>query len=141
MYDPPRIGRGAAVSSLAAGPIFLTVMTLGHADGLEDAARILLIILLFSMFAVPFSFMLAIVPNLLGAWTLTHLGRGNDAMRLPVVWAIVGALVAGLFIARSDPSEAGMIAAFATTGGACALICRCFTRWPEPATLQPEDVR
>lgn len=132
-YEAPRIGRGVLGASVAAGPIFMTASAVvgvlrGANFGVIGPDDLPFVFVLLAL-SVPFGFVLAAIPNLLGAWALSRLGRGNDAVRLPVVWAVIGALAAGLAIAAADPADAESIAAFSATGAACALLCRWGTRW------------
>jgi hypothetical protein len=136
MYATPAFQRGAVIASVSAGPIFVLAFALtGLSAGVDAASALgagLVAIVGVGVIAIPFGFMLSIVPNLIGAWILAMLGQGNDGVRLPVVWIVVGSLAAGLFAWAIRPSFGGaeMVVAFAATGGACALICRRFTRWP-----------
>lgn len=131
----PRIAGGVIAASVAAGPIFLLATLIAEATfdrtlwgGIDQALSTMAIL---SLFSVPFGFVFSFVPNLVGAWALSRLGCGNDAVRLPVVWALVGGVAAGLFAwaVNSDEADAGLIATFAVTGAACALICRRPVRW------------
>jgi hypothetical protein len=83
------------------------------------------------LFAVPVGFVVSIVPNLLGTALLATLGRDNIALRLPPIWALVGAGSGGTIAALlgSGPASAEPVALVAGIGAVSALLCRWKTAW------------
>jgi hypothetical protein len=131
---------GANVASLAAGPMFLASLVLAAwasfpssvvvIDSVGDGSASGILGLTLS--AIPIGYMLAILPNLAGAWLMYGLGQRNEAGKLPVMWALAGAAAAGipLAILLPDTSAADIaICCAAFTGTSCALIARKFTCW------------
>lgn len=124
---------GIIIATLAAGPLFVAGLAIGA--WLTDPAKVLdpntlpaARVLFLLPFAMIFGALPAVAPTVLGATLLHWLGERNIAMRLPVVWVIVGALASGSAIVAfgGDPAT---IVAFPFTGGSCALICRWRAGW------------
>ncbi len=130
---------GAMMASLAAGPAFLASLAVAYwaserpgtytlptnIDGIGGG-----MIALF--FTVPFGFVIAMIPNIVGSWFMHGLGIGNFAARLPVAWALAGAGAAGMpfvFIPELVGVYAPTDTAFALTGASCALIAHRFATW------------
>lgn len=134
-----RIAIASGVSAVAAGYIFIVstgvmrivdALASGRAPfGYEMAA--LAGALLFGWIAIPFGFVLAIVPCLVGTAVLTVLGQRLSLVRHPFVWAATGGLAivipagAQLFAPDGRPVVGMMIA-----GIGCALVSRALIRWP-----------
>lgn len=128
------------LASMAAGPLFLLGFCLGiWADdpgkqvGIDlDGAAITGIPML-ALVAAFFGTILALPVNLLGASLMTWLGNRNEATRLPVMWALAGALTCALSVAATGAGPASghatILVAFTFTGACCALICRRRMQW------------
>lgn len=129
------------LASLAAGPVFL--LGLAASAWAATAASPVPIpadlgfgtfgVVVVTIPAIVVGFVLAIVPNILGATVMTRLGRRNVAMRLPIAWALAGGLATGLpfellSIAPAGDDRIGVFA-FVFTGTCCALICRRRAEW------------
>ena len=78
---------------------------------------------------------MACLPLALGSVSLSLIGRFDETARLPVVWALAGAAMAGVpslvLNEGATPESTAFVAAFAWTGAACALIARAGTRWSD----------
>lgn len=138
--NPASIG----LASVVAGPIFgssllaawwiIIPATRPEAITISDVLQFLAAILPACLITTPFGMIFSIVPNILGTLMMAWLGAHCAALRQPIAWAMVGALIAGLpiWICAPDPSGTPYVLAFALTGAACALVCRCGARWPTP---------
>lgn len=117
------------LASLCAGPIFMLLLILWTAVIASPQWQGGPSALFITPLAVPFGFVVALVPNLLGTAAMHAMGKANDAARLPVFWALAGAILAGGILLAFDapPKLAGL---FAATGAASALVCRIGARWP-----------
>ncbi len=139
---------GPLIASIAAGAVFLIVyLTVDLVTGsslpvtnepLTDAIlKWLFLAGVFVAVGTPIGFLYAIIPNLIGNAVMHWVGSHMVAARPGGVWAIVGALAAGvpaaLIAAANNAAKEGISVtmAFAITGGVCALICRRFTRWAD----------
>ncbi len=93
----------------------------------------------FIAIGTPVGFLYAIIPNLIGNVVMHWIGTRVTSARAGGIWAIVGALAAGvpaaLIAAPNNPANEGisLTMSFAITGGVCALVCRRFTRWTDEA--------
>lgn len=132
--DRPGISGPVCCASLAAGPVFVIVTMVQSGmdmtvDAIVRAGSWLLILLTISPFIVGFGFIIAVLPNLIGAWLLRWLSTDNIGARLPVLWALVGGLAGGAIgTVFSAPQE--IVVPLAASGIVCALVCRRGMRWP-----------
>lgn len=128
------------LASVAAGPLFLLGIGIGlwaddpgTARSIDLTGSIIPATPLIALLTVFFGAIVAVLPNLLGAWLMTWLGNRNDAARLPVMWALAGALASAFFVVAADSRPAGepstTLVAFTFTGACCALICRRRITW------------
>lgn len=79
-----------------------------------------------------FGAIIAAVPNIICGAVMIRLGENIGAMRLPVVWALVGAVVAGIpafAITLGTAQSISVGCAFAFTGAGCALVFRRGVQW------------
>lgn len=126
--------KGVAVASAAAGPLFILppflVSALWNPADLPNRT-LLFIIALF--LAVPFGFIISILPNVLATWLLARFGRENVGVRFWPFWALAGAgLGWAIDWAVTLTSGSGVPGPmFALVGLPCALICRWGTRWSD----------
>ena len=123
-------GCGAALAaSLVSGPVFLlsltaalAYMTLPDPVPLEPSALFAVALALIPATIV--GFVLAFVPNMLGAAMMAWIAEAHEAARDPLAWAAAGALLgtglAAMFTGVLSPGG------FATilTSAVCARICR-----------------
>ncbi|MES2451207.1 MAG: hypothetical protein V4610_11635 [Pseudomonadota bacterium] len=128
------------LASVAAGPLFLLGLCLG--TWADDPGKQLAIDLdgaaitgipMLALVAAFFGTILTLPLNLLGASLMTWLGNRNDAARLPVMWAMAGALTCALSVAATGAGPASghatSLVAFTFTGACCALVCRRRMQW------------
>lgn len=116
-------------AALCAGPIFsMTMLAMDLSNGIGAISPLRSGFLWIIPVSIFFGFLLSIIPNLIGASALLAIGDRNEAMRLPVVWGLVGGLLAG-WAAFGFGADMPGIVAFSTTGTLCALICRAGTIW------------
>ena len=137
--DRPRaeFATGVLYASLAAGPIFNTVVLLPPAIEEHDVfALVVAPIAALGLFilSVPIGFLLALIPNMIGGALLAWAGAYLPAARSWGVYAISGGLLGCLLAAFAegivaDSSVDASILLLGATGTACALICRHKTRW------------
>jgi hypothetical protein len=132
---------GVAVATLAGGPLFLLGAGLSllidnvaaaipvdiDFDG-PDIGLILVEIPIGFIIVMIFGGILAFLPNAIGSAALTWLGKRNPGARLPVFWALAGAIafaapVAALNMDWAEASPDSLVP-FVFTGACCALICR-----------------
>lgn len=126
------VAGGVGLATLLAGPVFVaTIFVGGWIDG-ERFSPGFAAALGMAMFAIPFGAILAFLPNLIGARLMATGGCHNVALRLPVMWLLIGG-AAGAAIGWSfDPSGTNQTtAAMACVGAMCAGLCRLFTRWDD----------
>lgn len=131
MSERVEIGAGVFFGTLVAGPAFVASMLLGLAHfqpGSMSGGGGLALLPVVMAAALPFGAVLAVVPVLLGATLMGQLGRWNEGARLPITWALVGALAAGVPSWLLDGGQEAT-ASFAATGALCALTARAKTRW------------
>ncbi len=146
------VGWGIVWGSLIAGPTFvaatagaLLYATLPQAIPVEggwiDPETVMALILLIIPVGL-FGFLLAFIPNAVGATLIGSLGRRFELARLPLVWAVAGVAMTtiplallGSFFGDQAPTAVGLV----ITSGLCALMCRRHTRWFDepPVTLNP----
>ena len=123
---------GALVASgligpvVAAGTVVFTIVT-QEGGGIST----LIAIPLMAAFAVPVGFVASVAPNIVGSALLAWLGRGNIGVRLPVMWALVGAGAGSLLALVLDGGTvpAAPTGSLAAIGATSALLCRWKTRW------------
>jgi hypothetical protein len=140
------IAKGILISSVAAGPIFVTLLgiealytSLPKAMPVPgDSSGVLMLFLIIPV--VAFGFFAALLPNAVGAWMMGNLGRHFEFAQLAPIWAATGSLgvvsalaLGGWFVADQSTGLSALI----ITGGICALICRHYTRWAECAPERP----
>ncbi|MBS0503774.1 MAG: hypothetical protein JSS55_08225 [Proteobacteria bacterium] len=126
---------GVALAAVAAGPAFVAAtgiaLLMSNPDPVPVNASSAVMLLLF-LPAIPFGAIMACLPIFLGALALSAIGCFDEIARLPVVWALAGAGMAGipaLLLIGGSPESAVFVAAFAWTGAICALIARAGTQW------------
>lgn len=139
------IGGAAARASLAGGPLVAVMSGIGillsgnpihtSADQLAQLGGIIVMMTVVGWFV-------AIIPNLIGSIVLGWLGRFNVGMRMPVVWAMVGAAAAGLpaWLTSNAYDRAEMTAAMAGIGAVSALLCRAKVRWDDDNAAPPVEL-
>ena len=133
MYRDITFAVGVGRASIAAGPVFLAAVAVFTAVSTPSPVPVAPSALLAVLIVVPAIMvggLLALIPNLIGTALLANMARSNAGIRLPVVWGLIGGLVAGGAAAFGE-IESVAIAAFAATGVVCALLCRSGTRWPD----------
>lgn len=130
------------IASLATGPLFVIGLSAGMSifngdpavatgDSGQIATSLLSALLLIPVSSIAGA-LLAVLPILAGNWLMTELARGNEALRFPPVWAIVGGAIAGTpaFLAwEGSPIDVALAAGFACAGAGSALICRAGAHW------------
>lgn len=127
-------------AALVAGPTFVLATVLaswiiGGAGTIDVAsAGTALIILPILAIATMFGAILALIPCAVGACAMGWLGRDNIGMRLPAMWGLAGAGLAG-FPAFSFGGDGPVSLALAITGAICALACRHRVQWENDAAL------
>jgi hypothetical protein len=123
---------GALLASVLIGPLVGAVGLVASALTDRDTALTTFYASpLVLLFAMPVGFAVSIVPNLIGTAVLAWAGRENEGVRLPALWALVGAAAGwglGLGLARGSSTNTGP-AMLAAIGVASALLCRWRTRW------------
>ena len=128
------------LASLSAGPLFLLGLRLGTwADhpgkgfGVELNGSAIAGMPMLALTAAFFGTILALPLNLLGASLMTWLGNRNEAMRLPVMWALAGAFACAFPVMAAGVGPAGgesaALVGFTFSGTCCALICRRRITW------------
>jgi hypothetical protein len=127
MYAPHNRYVGACIASLLAGPIFLCALAIGMlAENIEpthlDTTDLFAIPALI-LASVVFGTLISIVPNLIGTAAMLWMNDHLDDAGLPIVWMLVGGLLAGAVADLLLPTETFLIFAFGLTGAASALIC------------------
>ena len=123
---------GALVASLAAGPVFTApiFVWLGAAQyGLVGVGGGLLATAAVSIMSVPFGFLIALLPNLIGSAMLSWAGERRLWVRSWLFYAITGAVIGSLLaVIYVGEINVGMLH-LGLTGTACAALCRRGTRW------------
>jgi len=124
------------VASVLAGPLFVAcVMFPGvlakWSRGLDlyhiDASFFLVV-----AYAIVVGALIALPANLIGSATMIRIGDHALWARRPMAWALVGGVAASTPFALSGfmtQGNAGLVFAFAITGGCSALICRRRVSW------------
>ncbi len=131
--DQPGISGPVCCASLVAGPAFVMTMVLQSwwdrsIDAMSGDTWWPLALVVISPLVIGFGFILAVVPNLLGAWLLRWFATDNIGARLPIVWALAGGLFGGAIgLVLSAPQE--IVLPLTTSGIACALLCRRGLHW------------
>jgi hypothetical protein len=151
------IAKGVVISSIAAGPIFVTALggaalyaTLPKAIPIGPAVfdfAAISALLGMGLLVLMFGFVLALLPNALGGGVLGTLGLRSEIARIPVIWALVGIGLAAIPVALFPElriEEAPIGAALIITSALCALIVRRHTKWvvdaDEPITRAPASL-
>jgi hypothetical protein len=137
------VGSGILWSSLFAGPIFILATaaaffyhSLPNAVAVdenwftaESAMSLFISIVPVSIFG----FILALLPNILGAVVMGQLGRYFETARSPLAWGIMGVAMVAIplnlfqaFEGDGAPAAVGLL----LTAGLCALVSRRNARWP-----------
>ncbi len=128
---------GIFLAAFVAGPIFVTSMMLAYYISMIPAAvplsPAMLAMLPGMIITVPFGFLLAILPCLIGSALMTW-ASGLAIGRTRLSWVAAGSFAPFAATYRLVQTHDGGIACFALamTGGMCALICRRY------AETQPE---
>lgn len=119
--------RGACLASLLAGPIFLCALAVvALAENSEPMAvdigdlRWMPGVIIAGAF---FGAVIAIVPNLLGTALMLWVDDHLVDIGLPIVWALVGGLLAGTTAAFLSSDTEFLAPIFGLTGAASAVIC------------------
>ena len=129
-----------ALATTAAGPLFLLGIGIGSwiddPGATADIGQVVAIapmIAVIAVFASFFGTIIALIPNFIGAAIMIWLGNRNEAARLPLLWAMAGALACAVPVmaieAGSPGRSAETLVAFTFTGACCALICRRRIQW------------
>ena len=131
-FPPPIL-----TASLAAGPIFVVstgvaaayLRSPGSMVTTIDPSQIAALVMI-SVPAILFGFLLSIIPNLIGTAFLLIVGFEFHAARSPIAWigtgALFGAAIAWLTGGLGEPAAPfGLI----FTSACCAAICRRSARW------------
>ena len=149
MPHTPHSWAGIGLATVAAGPTFLLGLVLSAFLGRPAdtvslgvpslswgfVAYLAVLAMMVLIAACVIGIIIAFPVVMIAATLLIWLGQTNRGVRLPVFWALAGALLAALPVALVKVDQGSLVAAFALTGAVTASICRCFVRW------QPEDVR
>ena len=134
MSEKSRTGSAVVAATFAAGPAFLLSTGLSAlAQSAETIPRfdseMLVLALAMGVIAILVGAVLAVIPCLVGVAILSRIASSFDALRLPVVWALIGGLagyaVGSLFLPIDDAVPGVM----ALTGASCALAGRSCLRW------------
>jgi len=131
-------GYAAIIASTAAGPLFLLSLTgatlylrMPEPIPVDPSALLGIAAMLVPAFVI--GFVLAFVPNLLGASAMATLAERRDAARAPFAWTAAGALagtgIAALFADFNDDRSVAF--ALILTSAACARICRAQLHWED----------
>lgn len=146
LVDGPRLLAGIVVAALVAGPVFFVVGTLlstvipspgGEVFRWAEAQALPLILLT----AVRYAFLPALLPMTVGAAGMAVVGAMFRSARAWLAWLAAGMLLAGIACLLFPDLLAFRLLAISllVTGGACGLVCRAFTRWPQDADAAEED--
>ena len=132
----------AGFASLAGVPLLIAMSGIGmllSGDPVHVDLTLLQGLPIAMFMLLPAAWIVAIVPNLLGAHLLGWLGRGNVGVRLPAVWAIAGAAAAGVpaWLMSGIDDTWRTPAAMAGIGAVNALLCRAKIRWDD--TVPPAN--
>jgi hypothetical protein len=130
----------ALLGSSPAGPLFVTVLTaemlyatLPDPLVIEAGGIVFFVIALF-VSLIP-GFLLAFVPNLLGAALMGRAGEVSETARTPLAWVAAGTgagtMLAALFTGFSDGAPAAV--ALIVTSAGCARLCRSQIDWEDQA--------
>lgn len=126
---PDRV-TGPLLASFLAGPVFVSPLLLAELNRAGGAELLGIVFILFM--ATLIGFVLALVPNILGAALMVGLGRRWRMARHRAAWAAVGFTLGWLLaFAFSREILFAANAWLAATGLACASIVRHFTAWPD----------
>lgn len=128
----------AGKAMLLAGPIFLASTLAASLYQMlpepipvesENVAQMFVITLI----SVPIGAILACFPVLLGAMTLSTLGKHSSLFRTPITWTISGLLIGFAIMAALSLGEREMAMNFAllVTCAACARIARIGVTWSD----------
>jgi hypothetical protein len=133
---------GAVLASAAAGPLFLLGVLLGILSNAPAAAipielNVSIADVPAMLVGVPASLailvilggVVAVLPAMIGTAAMVRLGDLNPAFRLPVMWALAGAIGCALFVTVNGNESSAALVALTFTGTCCALICRCGVEW------------
>jgi len=91
------------------------------------------------MLAIPFGFLLALLPMVVGVLVMSRLGESSEDLRHPAAWGFAGfAMSAALLILFGVTDIAGG-PALLFTGTCCALLARGRVRWTD-LDVQPEEL-
>jgi hypothetical protein len=122
----------AALASLAAGPVFVTVATFGDfyrgipATFEIDWADIVALLQMIPL-VLPIGALIAFAPNILGTIVMSQWSQRSWLARTPMAWIVAGgAFGAGLGQVLTGGDTFGAMPAFVVTGGLCAAVCRLF---------------
>ena len=133
MIDRYRMGGAACAAAIAAGPSFLIWLGIalyvsaipGPVPVTNDVAAPLIMAFFASLIV---GTMIALLPCLFGTWAMALLGERLAIMRPMTVWGLVGATLAGGFVAGVTRDDVGQLSpiviAMALTGATCAAIAR-----------------
>lgn len=125
----PGGGKAGIAASLVAGPIFVAsfllaaeIASVGAAPAELDAQGVALFFGVLAI-AIPFGFVIAIVPCVIVASLMTPLARRPGVGRLAPVWMIAGAAPIAPFALYTETAALETFA-LAATGALCALVAR-----------------
>jgi hypothetical protein len=92
----------------------------------------------FLLLSIPFGAIVGCLPVMFGTGVLGWLGKFNAGTRLPPLWALAGAAMAGVPAWIASGNEGGdPIAALAIAGALSALAARAGTRWIDEGEHRP----
>ncbi|HEU4969588.1 hypothetical protein [Sphingomonas sp.] len=130
---------GLLYGIFAAGPAFVAGLGIVEIAGARAALPTQAgLYAALAVLSVPFGAIIGCVPVMFGTGVLGWLGKYNIGSRLPPVWALAGAAMAGVPAWMVNHREAGdAMAAFAIAGALSALAARAGTRWVDDDALHP----
>lgn len=124
------------LACLVAGPVFVWTNML--ADLYLRLPQPILIspndiaaLLIFSLLATLFGFVLALLPTSLGTLLMHSLGEHVEAARTPLAWTLAGAAIGGglAMLFGTWPDSPATALALVATSALCARICRRSVQW------------
>lgn len=134
MYEKPRTGPAVAAATFAAGPAFLLsawLSAMAQPAGTVQRfdADILVLAVTVSVMVILIGALVAVIPCIVGIAILSSIASSFDAMRLPVVWALVGGLSGNAIGSQFLHIDDAVPGVMALTGAFCALAGRSRLRW------------
>lgn len=139
----PHYAAAVLIAPIAGGSAFVAALGLvqlskGFPKALQVTSRDLTEFLMFLPISLIPGWFFAVLPCVIGAGLMAHLGSKLIWSRNPLVWALAGllpTLLASTMINGLVPDAGEAIFAFGIPSIICALICRRFTRWDDAAGL------